>query len=118
MMWLHGVLAVLVAAPPAGLAGPPPPVLGDKTLVAWVYAASVGQRGADVLSVFEPADETFDAIVLGEKTTGLRARSAPRRGTGSSWPARPISPASCRPRAACSSTTTRLRVTAPCISLP
>jgi hypothetical protein len=49
--------------------GPKIGVLTDKTLVAWVYSASLAQQGSGVLSLIDPA-ERFDAIVFGEIAKG------------------------------------------------
>ena len=44
-------------------------VIGDKTLVAWVAAANLAQRGGSVLTI-EKSGGIFDAIVLGESAPG------------------------------------------------
>jgi len=60
------VLAALAAL--RALAGQPAAV-GDKTLVAWVTAADLAQRGGSVLTI-ERRGGVFDAIVLGELAPG------------------------------------------------
>ena len=53
--------AVTVAADAAGNREP----IGDKTLVAWVAAANLTQRGGSVLTIEKPGG-IFDAVVFGE----------------------------------------------------
>jgi len=52
----------------AAFAGESPPVIRDKTLVAWVSPANLTQKGGSVLTIQE--NETFDAAVLGERAAG------------------------------------------------
>jgi len=62
------VLVSLCAVATAGGAARPP-VVADKTLVAWVSPANLTQRGGSVLTLERPGG-VFDAIVFGEMAPG------------------------------------------------
>jgi len=64
---VHAALAASVLSATVAQAAPARPgaAIEDKTLVAWVAAANLTQRGGSVLTLIDPA-ERFDAIVLGE----------------------------------------------------
>lgn len=62
LLVLAGVVFVFVAVTANAASGP---VIGDKTLVAWVSPADLNQRGGSVLTI-EKAGGVFDGIVFGE----------------------------------------------------
>lgn len=66
--WL-GLIPLLVGAATAAGADPAIPTFREKTLVAWVRAADLVQRGTGVLSIENMPGE-FDSIVMGEITPG------------------------------------------------
>lgn len=62
--WCAAAASTLLGLVQAGEAAAPLRI-GDKTLVAWVCLADLGQRGGSALTLIDPA-ERFDAIVFGE----------------------------------------------------
>jgi len=63
-------LCVVAMAPAlVGAGAAKPPVVGDRTLVAWVYVGNLAQRGGSVLTI-ERSGGVFDAIVFGELAPG------------------------------------------------